>query len=220
MLVLNPKERITIEGILKHPWLKNIDIKNRQKLNLFTNAEKGLLAKYDVNYLSSPKEELIEVFTVSNLQTKDDKDQKVVTKSDILAPYNSYSKRPDEDIYDLKIENDICRFNFKAQLSNIKYELSNNQEFDNGIIKTLYNSAKKEKNQNNNQSNEIKQSLNLSLDSMETYTCGLCDDVIKDIEELIGYKKNYLVQCLRKNEINYATATYYLMLKDELNSAY
>ena len=62
--------------------------------------------------------------------------------------------------------------------------------------------------------------MNLSLDSMETYTCGLCDDVIKDIEELIGYKKNYLVQCLRKNEINYATATYYLMLKDELNSAY
>ena len=220
MLILNPKERITIEGILKHPWLKNIDIKNRKKLNLFTNAEKGLLAKYDVNYLSSPKEELIEVFTVSNLQTKDDKDQKDITKSDILAPYNSYSKRPDEDIYDdLKIENNICRFNFKAQLSNIKYELSNNQEFDNGIIKTLYNSAKKEKKENN-KSNEITKSLKLSLDSMETFTCGLCDDVIKDIEELSGYKKNYLVQCLRKNEINYATATYYLMLKEELNSAY
>ena len=220
MLRLNPKERITIEGILKHPWLKNVDIKNRQKLNLFTNAEKALLAKYDVNYLSSPKEELIEVFTVSNLETKDEKEQKEVTKSDILSPYNSYSKRPDQDIYDdLKIENDICRFNFKAQLSNIKYELSNNQEFDNGIIKTLYNSAKKEKKENN-KSNEITKSLNLSLDSMETYTCGLCDDIIKDIEELIGYKKSYLVQCLRKNEINYATATYYLMLKEELNSAY
>ena len=44
------------------------------------------------------------------------------------------------------------------------------------------------------------------------------DQVIKDIEELIGYNKKYLVQCLRKNEINYATATYYLMLKDELNT--
>ena len=55
---------------------------------------------------------------------------------------------------------------------------------------------------------------------METFTCGLCDDIIKDIEELIGYKKSYLVQCLRKNEINYATATYYLMLKEELNTAY
>ena len=62
--------------------------------------------------------------------------------------------------------------------------------------------------------------LNLSLDSVETFTCGLCDDIIKDIEELIGYDRKYLVQCLRKNEINYATATYYLMLKDELNSNY
>ena len=223
MLKVNPKERITIEEILKHPWLKNVDIKNRQKLNLFTNAEKACLAKYDVNYLSSPKTELIEVFTVSNLETKDENNQKNVTKSDILAPYNSYCKNPDEDIYfDVKIENDICRFNFKAQLSNIKYELSNNQEFDNGIIKTIYNSVEKEdynkNNNNNNNSDEITQSLNLSLDSKETFTFGLCDDVIKDIEELIGYNKNYLVQCLRKNEINYATSTYYLMLKEELNS--
>jgi len=222
MLKVNPKERITIEEILKHPWLKNVDIKNRQKLNLFTNAEKACLAKYDVNYLSSPKTELIEVFTVSNLETKDENGQKNVTTSDILAPYNSYCKNPDEDIYfDVKIENDICRFNFKAQLSNIKYELSNNQEFDNGIIKTIYNSVEKEdynKNNNNNNSDEITQSLNLSLDSKETFTFGLCDDVIKDIEELIGYNKNYLVQCLRKNEINYATSTYYLMLKEELNS--
>ena len=122
MLKLDPKERITIEEILKHPWLKHVDIKNRQKLNLFTNAEKGLLAKYDVNYLNSPKEELIEVFTVSNLQTKEEKDPIGATKSDILAPYNSYAKVIDQDIYsELKIENDICRFNFKAQLSNIKY---------------------------------------------------------------------------------------------------
>ena len=218
MLKLNPKERINVEGILKHPWLKNVDIKNRQKLNLFTDAEKGLLAKYDVNYLTSPKEELIEVFTISNLETKDEKEQKCITKSDILAPYNSYSKEPNQDIYyDLKIENDICRFNFRAQLSNIKYELSNNLEFDNGIIKTIYNTVEREANKSKS-NNEITQSLNLSLDSMETFTYGLCDDVIKDIEELIGYNKNYLVQCLRKNEINYATATYYLMLKDELNS--
>ena len=55
---------------------------------------------------------------------------------------------------------------------------------------------------------------------MGTFTCGLCDDIIKDIEEYIGYDKKYLVQCLRKNEINYATATYYLMLRDETNSHY
>ena len=222
MLNLDPNKRITVDEILKHPWLKKVDVKNRQNLKIFTNAEKGLLSKYDVNYLSSPKEELIEIFTISNLETKDQEEQKGATKSDILAPYNSYSKIPDEDVYDeLKIENDICKFNFKAQLSNIKYELSNNLEFDNGIIKTMYNSAEREKRENKNKNiTDMTQSLNLSLDSVETFTCGLCDDVIKDIEELIGYDKKYLVQCLRKNEINYATATYYLMLKEELNSNY
>ena len=223
MLQLNPKKRLSIEDILRHPWLKNVDIKKRKNLNIFTNAEKGLLSKFDVNYLSSPKEELIEVFTVSNLITKEEKEEKGATKSDILAPYNSYAKKSDEnDLYsDLKIENELCRFNFKAQLSNIKYELSNNQEFDNGIIKTIYNSVEGGNKKNNEEfENENTHTLNLSLDSIATFTGGLCDDIIKDIEEFIGYDKKYLVQCLRKNEINYATATYYLMLRDEMNSHY
>ena len=225
MLQLNPNKRLTVEQILKHPWLKNVNIKKRENLNIFTNAEKGLLSKYDVNYLSSPKEELIEVFTISYLETKEEKEEKGATKSDILAPYNSYALQPENDIYsELKIENEICRFNFKAQLSNLKYELSNNQEFDNGIIKTIYNSVEEGNKKNNGYDCEFEtenmNSLNLSLDSIETFTCGLCDDIINDIEELLGYDKKYLVQCLRKNEINYATATYYLMLKEEMNSRY
>ena len=99
MLELNPNKRFTIEDILKHPWLKNVNIKKRENLNIFTNAEKGLLSKYDVNYLSSPKEELIEVFTISNLETKEDKEEKGATKSDILAPYNSYAVQPEKDFY-------------------------------------------------------------------------------------------------------------------------
>ena len=222
MLRLNPNKRLTIEEILKHPWLKNVNIKKRENLNIFTNAEKGLLSKYDVNYLSSPKEELIEVFTIANLETKEEKEERGGTKSDILAPYNSYATNPEKDIYsELKIENEICRFNFRAQLSNIKYELSNNQEFDNGIIKTIYNSVEEGNKKSLDEIGpENMNSLNLSLDSIETFTCGLCDDIIKDIEEYIGYDKKYLVQCLRKNEINYATATYYLMLKDEINTNY
>ena len=222
MLQLNPNKRFTIEDILKHPWLKNVNIKKRENLNIFTNAEKGLLSKYDVNYLCSPKEELIEVFTISNLETKEEIEEKGATKSDILAPYNSYVLQPGKDYYpELKIENEICKFNFRAQLSNIKYELSNNKEFDNGIIKTIYNSVEEGNKKNKEYDDEMgTNTLNLSLDSVGTFTCGLCDDIIKDIEEIIGYDKKYLVQCLRKNEINYATATYYLMLKDEINSHY
>ena len=221
MLEPDPKNRISIEQILKHPWLKGIDIKNRKNLNIFSNNEKCLLSKYDVNYLSSPKEELIENFSLKNLDTKEDKEEKGDTKSDILAPYNSVNKEPDKYLYkEIKIENDICRFNGKVQLSNIQYELSNNQEFDNGVIKTQYNSCdnlskQREDIKNITQSSEIS---NLSSDSINTNNyISFNEEIIEDIEKNIGYNKKYLRECLKKNEINYATATYYLMLRDENN---
>ena len=37
---------------------------------------------------------------------------------------------------EIKINNDICKYGFKVQQANIKYELSNNNDFDNGVIKT------------------------------------------------------------------------------------
>ena len=36
----------------------------------------------------------------------------------------------------LRIENNICKYALIAQQDNIRYELSNNNEFDNGIIKS------------------------------------------------------------------------------------
>jgi hypothetical protein len=43
------------------------------------------------------------------------------------------------------------------------------------------------------------------------------ENVVKDIENLIGYDSKYLVNCLLKNEINYATATYYLLENEYLD---
>ena len=59
-LMLNPEpnKRVNEDQILNHPWLVNIKTENRKKLNLFTDAEKILLSKYDVDYLTSEKEEL------------------------------------------------------------------------------------------------------------------------------------------------------------------
>ena len=34
------------------------------------------------------------------------------------------------------MENNICKYAAEAQQENIRYELSNNNEFDNGMIKT------------------------------------------------------------------------------------
>jgi len=73
------------------------------------------------------------------------------TKSLILAPYNSYALPSDYLIQKgVCIENDICKFGGKAQQANLKYELNNNKDFDNGIMKT----------QKSNDSNMINTSSN------------------------------------------------------------
>ena len=93
MLQIDPDKRIRINEILNHPWLKDEDVENRKNLKLFTENEKILLSKYDVNYLSSNKEELIENFTLKNLETiNEDEKLKDIghTKSIIFSPFNSY----------------------------------------------------------------------------------------------------------------------------------
>ena len=76
MLQLDPKKRLTDDEILNHPWIANINLNHRSKLSLFTDAEKILLSKFNVDYLTSDKSELIENFTLKNLETnKDSKDE-------------------------------------------------------------------------------------------------------------------------------------------------
>ena len=88
MLQLDPKNRLTEDEILKHPWIVNINLNHRNKLNLFTDAEKILLSKFNVDYLTSEKAELIENFTLKNLETNKESRDEGNTKSLIFAPYN------------------------------------------------------------------------------------------------------------------------------------
>jgi serine/threonine protein kinase len=224
MLEINPKKRITIDQILNHPWIKNINVNNRKNLDLFTKTEKFLLSKYNVCYLNSDTEELIENFTVQNLNSVEEKEKKGNTKSVILAPYNTYITNEGHNDYnddDIEIRNDICRYKGQAQLSNIKYELSYNNEFDNGIFKTqnktIFNSAEDKKSTSiyNELLTEKTESLNLSCDDKENFAGSVSEDIIKEIEDKIGYDQKYLKLCLKNNEINYATATYYLMIKEK-----
>ena len=58
---------------------------------------------------------------------------------------------------------------------------------------------------------------NLSFDDKNIFDGNYSWDIINKIEINIGYDKNYLIQCLKNDEINYATATYYLMIKNKNN---
>ena len=40
-------------------------------------------------------------------------------------------------------------------------------------------------------------------------------DILEKIEKEVGYKSDYIIKCIKKNKINYATATYFLLEKDE-----
>ena len=243
MLQVDPKKRITIENILKHPWLNNVDLENRKKLNLFTESEKILLSKFDVDYLTSNKDELIENFSLKNLETNNnDTNYKYAgdTKSLIFAPYNSYIEdskdningnnnaiNEEEEVYkELKILNNICKFGFKVQQANIKYELSNNNDFDNGIIKTQKEEDIKNENEKIEKKYEEKM-LNDKLSGLNTPRVRSANDsfeesekiivkkdIIKKIEKDVGYDRKYIINSIKKNKINYATATYYLLARD------
>ena len=226
MLKKNPEERITLDEIFNHKWIKGLDISHKNKIKFFSESEKYLLGKYNICYLNNTTEDLIENFEKDDLITSLETDvKKGNTKSIILAPYNTGisffndSYDSNKEIYkEIKIENNICKYKGEAQISNMKYEMSNNDEFDNGIIKTRKSntltsfSSFSQKNKNNKE-----KSITLSFDDKDKNFLGknfLNMEIIEDIEKNIGYDRKYLIQCLEDDEVNYATATYYLMLKD------
>ena len=233
MLQVNPKKRFGVDDILGHPWLDKVDLNQRQKLNLFTEAEKILMSKFDVDYLNSDKSELIENFTMKNLDSDKISKNNGNTKSLIFAPYNSYienenneelSFEEDKDYKDLKVLNDICKFGWRVQQANIQYELSNNGDFDNGLIKTQKEEDFKKENEKiekviENKSKNEKKWVNSPRGSDsedEADVIQINQDIVDKIEKEVGYNKSYIIECLNKNKINYATATYYLLARENL----
>ena len=239
MLQVDVNKRYNVNQCLSHPWLLGVDENERFNYNLFTNAEKVLLSKYNVNYLNCDKDEIVENFTIKNLDTlEDDKKLTGYTKSLILAPYNSYALPSDYLIQKgVCIENDICKFGGKAQQANLKYELNNNIDFDNGMIKSQKSkNDKKDESNNNSFSKGISPNIEINEDFMSEKKSKvnspknrssssdsnngkiiIKEDLIREIETNVGYDRKYLISCLKEKKINYATATYYLLNNDNFN---
>ena len=74
-------------------------------------------------------------------------------------------------------------------------------------------------NTNNNSFDILYKAKSVNDTFEENENMKLNEKVLDEIEKTIGYDKNYIFDCLRKNVINYATATYYLLTReDEMNS--
>ena len=190
LLEINPNKRINVDEALNHPWFsENIDDDN--KFNLFTKAEQILLSKNNADYRNCTNEEIIENFTIENLDTnKFNENKNNKTKSYIFAPFNTsfYSDELNLDNLDikennleegLKIQNNIILFEQDANALNRQYELNNNGEIDHGVI--INTSYEKEINKNleneNKEQNEKKENIN---------------NFSNDIENEIIEKENYI----------------------------
>jgi len=227
MFKVDPIKRINIDKILNHPWLKNVDLENRKNLNLFTESEKILLlSKFDVDYFISQKEELIENFSLENLEINNNEFylQNDSTKSIILTPYNSYIyEEIDKVIEDLQILNDACKFESRVQKEKIQYELNNNNIYDNGVVKEkdiINKDEEIKKNEEKIMNDKIKEIgstiVNSDNDSFEdSEQLIIKNEIIQQIEKDIGYDRQFIINCLKKNEINYATATYNLLKREK-----
>ena len=253
LLEVNPKKRITVDQVLEHPWLIGGEIDNPAPF--FTKAEIVLLSKANVDYKNCTKEEIIENFTLKNLDTGNDIENKNITsKSVILAPFNSSIENkaltlvlsPDPQ---LTFEQNLIQFNTRTKVQNRNYELNNNGEIDHGILINHSRSQSQVVNsnsiniiENNNKSPNNKEpsnkltsnnsphhtenkkisegelsskkdsqrNVNLLVNNSSAF---IIDDSVVGMVENLGYKSEYMYKWLNNSELNYATATYFLLAK-------
>ena len=245
LLDIDPKNRITIDEILVHPWIMDLNINFLRTQNLFTNAEHILLAKSNVDYRDiNNKEDMIENFDLRNLDTVNENlNINIKTKSYILAPFNTsltefeYFDDSINDLNnpDLVIRNNIIKFPPKVRELNRNYELNNNQEIDNGIVISPQDSEEKiKKNKspceesyhskkyskqfspaNELENNNVNINNNKGGDSSNNNKneCNIFNEKALEYLENLGYKKEYVKNCITNKEFNYATASYMLLIK-------
>lgn len=243
ILEVDPKKRITCEEIINHPWMR-IDFEENgtnNKMELFRSAEKNLLGKSDVDYRKISDDMVLENFTIKNLETKNDIHSKnVVTKSNILAPYNSSLKDslPDSYLYDIETNNFLVNIVGKIKEANHQYELFNNSDFDGGVEKDKKKEKEKEKkekpsseqaseiisamisprvetsnklsNINTPRSESLTHKNNIRSNSFSTQTVVIDEETVKSVEQF-GYTRDYIMKSLNGNELNHATACYYII---------
>ena len=247
LLCKDPSKRLTCDEILKHPWLKNEDFKNENMLShLFTKNEIIMLSKTYIDYRKDKNENFKEYFNISNLYddnnniNEDNKNNR--SKSIILTPFNTMlsSENGNTNSIDkdnsldninnkiIKIENDVLEIGNKVKEHYRLYELNNNKEIDNGIM--IYSQLNSNSLHNSIQSkdNSLIQNINNDMNKYDNLKDKLnnknkkkdndkIDNILKQLEYL-GYNREYILKCLKNNELNYATASYYLMKNyDDIN---
>ena len=231
LLNKDPTKRLTIDEILNHPWLKKD--KKIKKYKLFTKAEQIMLEKNYIDYRIKGNEDLKESFSISNLNSNekniDYNKKNIKTKSSILAPYNTLienesfrinengeaefdngEKFNDFNNSKIKMENDIINVGHNVKQAFINFEFNNNGELDNGMIiqsksrsNTFMNLSSEDESSEENGENTQDNLKEKNQEKIEK---------ILEMEENLGYNKEYVKKCLEDNILCHATTVYYLLM--------
>ena len=131
LLEINPHKRLTVEEILKHPWLEDYD----ESLQLFNNQEREMIKKeYTYNdpsrYNRNENEEPVDCFTEHNIDSVYNTMKNASEKSIILAPFNS-TQSEDFEQFKKDIRHMMCEKNLVLRLSRLCREIDRQYEFNN-----------------------------------------------------------------------------------------
>ena len=148
---------------------------------------------------------------------------------DSYDEYKSRQNMIDINNPDLKILNGVIKYVARVRDLNRNYELNNNQEIDNGVVITPNDSEdkeiKKEDKEIKKENYLVDKSYNSKFQSRkisppkekneydESNTANEINENALDMIQNLGYKKYYMKKILAKNEFNYATTSYNLIVK-------
>ena len=145
------------------------------------------------------------IFTVHNLDTTDmNGSEDDLSKSSILAPFNS--NETDEDKFMKSVEpmivsRKIIKFCSKLREANRQYERDNNSNIDNGVyVQQVFTNSK----------HKSYSTKSTASNTMQSCSNQINIKVVAKMEQM-GLGKSFVLDSLKGNMHNNATACYYLL---------
>ena len=228
--ILLAKTHIDYRNAQKKDLAENFTIKNlytideKSKKNVDTKS--AILAPYN-SMLTDYDENDENPSTNNSKRNNKSKNSSKINPNELLDNYNN----------ELEIKNGLIKFHGKAKEFNMNYELNNNEEIDNGMLinskNELISIEDKQQNNDNNIENDkdndndkniylrkknniINKTKNSNIPNKKKHRPSspyrpptINKDFVKMVSDL-GYDEEYVTKSLEKNQLNHATAIYYL----------
>lgn len=201
--------------------------------------EQRPIKRFLLDYRVTPKDNLPDNFTLKNLETINDTTKiNVLTKSNIFAPFSTTISNKEEQKQQsispqlhksLEKLNNIIQFCPLVVESNKQYEQINNGDAENehlvpnqqgsfNLESSFYNDKNDQKQKSSSplkfqspwkEMNKTQSQLDVSKEPLNQH---FNESLLKQVEDM-GYSRDYIITCLKNNECNYCTASYYLLMK-------